>query len=106
LGFFEETVAVDSPLAETELENLGFDSELVDDEYGEEVVPDSEDEGVRGGVVNGVLDGKVGGRFKRNVLEMQRGQLSSPRKRAEDVVADSDDSNHEKSNAGWCLFNV
>jgi hypothetical protein len=93
LGYFEDTVVVDSPLAETQLENLGFDSELVDDDYGEEVVPDSEDEGVlQGSVVNGLLDGKAGGRFKASG--------SSLCKRAEDVVVDSDYSNHVKSNAG------
>lgn len=101
LGYFEDTLVVDSPLAETQLENLGFDSELVDDEYDrEEVVPDSEDEGVRGSSkVVAVVNGKAGRRFKGNVLDLQRGQLSSPCKQT-DVVADSDDSNHEKSNAG------
>ena len=69
---YEDTVVLDCSLAETQLEKLVFDDEVVGDgiggggavcEYEEEVVLDSEDEGVQGSkvvnVVNFVLDGKA-----------------------------------------------
>ncbi|GMY16516.1 pax-interacting protein 1 [Fagus crenata] len=117
---FEDTVVFDSPLAETQLEKLGFDDEVMGDgdcvaenmragavcEYGEEVVLDSEDEGIHGSkvvtVVNGVLDGKAGRRIKENVMDLWKGQqLSLPCMRVEEMaLAASNDSNQEQCRAG------
>ena len=117
---FEDTVVFDSPLAETQLEKLGFDDEVRSDgdcvaenmragpvcEYGEEVVLDSEDEGIHGSkvvtVVNGVLDGKAGRRIKENVMDLWKGQqLSLPCKQVEEMaLAASNDSNQEQCRAG------
>jgi hypothetical protein len=117
---FEDTVVFDSPLAETQLEKLGFDDEVMGDgdcvaenmragvvcEYGEEVVLDSEDEGIHGSkvvtVVNGVLDGKAGRRIKENLMDLWKGQqLSLPCKQVEEMaLAASNDSNQEQCRAG------
>lgn len=43
---FQDTVALDSPLTEASLDNLGFDTKAVD--CDEEVVLDSEDEEING----------------------------------------------------------
>ncbi|KAK7845186.1 hypothetical protein CFP56_009933 [Quercus suber] len=107
---FEDTVVLDSPLAETQLEKLVFDDEVVGDgiggavcEYEEEVVLDSEDEGVQGSkvvnVVNGVLVGKAGRRLKGNVMDLWKGRLSSPWKRVDMALA-SNVSNQEQFGAG------
>ena len=109
---YEDTVVLDSPLAETQLEKLVFDDEVVGDgiggggavcEYEEEVVLDSEDEGVQGSkvvnVVNGVLDGKANRRLKGNVMDLWKGQLSSPCKRVDMALA-SNVSNQEQFGAG------
>ncbi|KAF3971967.1 hypothetical protein CMV_004484 [Castanea mollissima] len=107
---YEDTVVLDSPLAETQLEKLVFDDETVGDgiggavcEYEEEVVLDSEDEEVQGSkvvnVVNGVLDGKAGRRLKGNVTDLWKGQLSSPCKPVDMALA-SNVSNQEQFGAG------
>ncbi|KAF5462560.1 hypothetical protein F2P56_018554 [Juglans regia] len=109
----EDTVVLDTPLDDTPLGNLGFYIEPEGDVdcvvenpsagavsgYREEVVLDSEDEVVLGSkVANGVVDGKAGRRFTGNVLDFEKGQLGSPQKQVDDVVADSDDSAYEKRN--------
>ncbi|KAG6700209.1 hypothetical protein I3842_08G101100 [Carya illinoinensis] len=109
----EDTVVLDSPFADTPMENLGFDTEPEGDVdcvvenlsaaavsgYREEVVLDSEDEVVHGSKgANGLVDGKAGRRFTGNVLDFEKGQLGSPQKQLDDVVADSDDSAYEKRN--------
>lgn len=107
---YEDTVVLDSPLAETQLEKLVFDAEAVGDgiggavcKYEEEVVLDSEDEGVQGSkvvnVVNGVLDGKAGRRLKGNVMDLWKGQPSSPCKPVDMALA-SNVSNQEQFGAG------
>nr|XP_023891965.1 uncharacterized protein LOC112003972 [Quercus suber] len=102
---YEDTVVLDSPLAETQLEKLVFDDEVVGAvcEYEEEVVLDSEDEGAQGSkvvnVVNGVLDGKANRRLKGNVMGLWKGQLSSPCKRVDMALA-SNVSNQEQFGAG------
>lgn len=107
---YEDTVVLDSPLAETQLEKLVFDAEAVGDGIGgavceneEEVVLDSEDEGVQESkvvnAVNGVLDGKAGRRLKGNVMDLCKGQPSSPCKPVDMALA-SNISNQEQFGAG------
>lgn len=97
---YEDTVVLDSPLAETQLEKLVFDDEVVGDGIGGAIC---EDEGVQGSkvvnVVNGVLDGKASRRLKGNVMDLWKGQLSSPCKRVDMALA-SNVSNQEQFGAG------
>ncbi|KAF3436376.1 hypothetical protein FNV43_RR23468 [Rhamnella rubrinervis] len=91
-----DTVAPDSPLIETSLDNLGFDTELIDDsawvcEYEEEVVVlDSEDEEIDGrrpmSIASVLPDNEAGKGIKGCGLGSQPGKLGRPCKLADDKV--------------------
>ncbi|CAK7348230.1 unnamed protein product [Dovyalis caffra] len=99
-----DTVVLDSPLAETQVEKLDFDFQVLDDsieiakhELVSEVVLDSEDEEIHGEQLDNIADGvsavEIGSRIKANGAAGLQMRQHSPRFQrvkdfAEDFVSD------------------
>lgn len=114
--FDDDTAVLDSPLVETQVEKLGFYTQVLGDsvenakhELVSQVIPDSEDEEIHGdqleNAADGVSDVETGTRIKGNGVVGLQMRQPSPRFQwlkdfAEDFV--SDGSAGEDKGAGLC----